>query len=158
MTCRLLLSNFRGIEKLSLELPNNGIILLDGNSGAGKTTILEALTFVLYDILHPYPRDGKKKKTFVELILPYICIYRQKRPNLLKVKTEDQEFLDQVAQIYINKKFGTVNNWLSSSYLKQNEICSFLTMTSSEKLTFIKELILSDNYDLYFNRTNDKIM
>ncbi len=48
---KLTMTNFRGIEELSLDFPETNVCVLAGENGAGKSSILDALAIVLSDVL-----------------------------------------------------------------------------------------------------------
>ena len=52
---KLTIQNFRGIEKLDLEL-KPGINILIGDNATGKTTVLEAMTIALGSFLTGVPK------------------------------------------------------------------------------------------------------
>lgn len=173
----LRLSRFRKIKNLEVTLPPDGIILLDGRSGIGKTSILEAISFVLYDDAGNtcYPRNERasKKKhgpTWVELTFPTgLIIYRQRRPNLLRILDVNQniDLMDDSAKFYINRIFGPLNNWLVGGYLTQGELCAFFSMSSDDKLNLLQQIPVLDkssgmivNAEIFgtqLNRTVEKI-
>src|SRR5690625_4974351 len=155
---RLYMENFRHIPQLSLDLPMNGVILIDGPSGIGKTTLLDAVSFVLYDKLgnscyHRGDRNVRKKhkSTLVDLTLSLngfnINIYRQRRSNLLRVTTDTGVLLDDVAQSYIDRLFGPYNTWLVGCMIKQERPSGFFTMNSQEKLALLQQLTLPARVD-----------
>lgn len=142
----LIISRFKAIESYSLTLPSKGVILLDGKTGSGKTSILEAISFVLYDESGNscYPRQDRNKKkhepTSVQLIFPNgLTLYRQRRPSAFKVVgpgvSLDQE---DVAQGYINRTLGPSSSWFAGCYLRQGENCAFFSMSPSDKLSFLE--------------------
>ena len=62
---------------ISFEEHNHGIFLITGDTGAGKTTIFDAISYALYDRTSGGLRDGnmmrshfasEETQTFVELI------------------------------------------------------------------------------------------
>jgi DNA repair exonuclease SbcCD ATPase subunit len=144
----LRLFRFRKIKNLEITLPPDGIILLDGRSGIGKTSILEAISFVLHDDAGNtcYPRDERSSKkkhdsTWVQLIFPNgLTISRQRRPNLLCVQDKDVNLMDDSAQCYINRIMGSFSNWLVGGYIRQGELCGFFSMSSDEKLDLLQQI------------------
>ena len=42
------MSNFRCHENKKIDLPEEGLVLLDGMSGQGKSTILDAFSYTLF--------------------------------------------------------------------------------------------------------------
>ena len=164
-------SNFRRIENLSVTIPENGIILLDGQTGIGKTTLLEAISFVLYDnagntCYNRKDRSSKKKHdpTWVELTLPYassstgrmrfppgLVIYRQRRPTLLRVIGEGIALEDGKnpgpAQGFLDRLFGPYSTWRVGGYIRQESVCEFFTMSPSDKLNLLQQLSLPDRFD-----------
>lgn len=165
---QLELSQFRGINHLDIKLASKGIVLLEGRSGTGKTTILEALSFVFYDGAKNscYPRNERNNKkkpppTWVRLTFPAeqaLEIYRQRRPNLLTVTGPNLNLVDDVAQAYLNDLIGPVDQWLVGGYLKFNKKCAFLSMTSQEKLKFLQELSLPGNFTQIMDKIHKKII
>lgn len=169
-------SRFRKIKSLEICLPSNGIVLLDGRSGIGKTSVLEAISFVLYDdagnTCYPRHERASKKKhdpTWVELSFPNgLTIYRQRRPNLLRVQGNGVNLMDDSAQSYINRTLGSLNNWLVGGYLRQRELCAFFSMSSDDKLSLLQQMSLSEHstglisspekFELLLNRTLEKII
>lgn len=140
---------FKGYETLDFETPIKGITLLSGESGTGKTSILDALSFSLYDSkskIYPWSSKGTRKPqpTWVEITLDDITIRRQKRSNLLQVTIKNETFEDQIAQNIINQKFGNSTLWNVASYMRQGSLCGFFGMMSSDKLKFFHELISFD--------------
>lgn len=126
---------------------NDGeLILLKGDSGAGKSTILRAIFWCLYGSMRGiYNNAGISKKCCVTLQINQLVIYRQKKPELLKVTlvTQDsgnQEYEDEIAQEVINKAFGSRDLWKSCSYIEQKERCSLLSGTASDRLTLLNQL------------------
>lgn len=168
----LKLLRFKGAENQSIEFPSDGVILLDGRSGIGKTTLLDAISFALYDNYKNscYPRsdrNSKKKQesTSVELTFPVsrnqttsgLSIYRQRRPNLLRVVGNNVSLMDDSAQHFIDQTFGSIRDWQAGGYLRQYDFCAFLSMSSSEKLEFLKGLSLPDSFEQLLEKSTNKL-
>lgn len=134
---KLTLTNFLCHESRIFEFDDNGLTLLSGVSGAGKTTIVKAVMFALFG-------TGTKVQTYgssscsVELELPSIHIIRTKRPNHLKVTESEDQFEDEAAQAIINKMFG--ETFKSYGYIQQNQLNSFILMSPTDKLVFLEHI------------------
>ena len=143
---KLILENFKCWDKKVLTLPENGIVLLNGKSGVGKTSILQAIYFAIYGKGTNLPRYGSNGKISVQLEFPFVKIKRSKKPNRLTVQLKNGFVLEDVpAQEHLNKAFGT--NFEVTSYIQQKGLNSFLTSSPAEKLEFLERMI-SNEFDI----------
>ncbi len=134
---KLKLKNFRCYLDREFDFGHDGLLLLSGQSGSGKTSILSAINFVLYG-------SGTKVTTFgktscsVQFEMDGLTITRTKRPNRLVVsEMEGIEYEDDAGQSIINEKFGT--SFDVTSYVQQNTLNSFIMMSPTEKLEFLEK-------------------
>lgn len=138
---KLILKNFRCHENKIFEFDDNGLILILGSSGQGKSTILNAILFVLYGV-------GKKLQTFgkttcsVEFEYKELKIIRTKTPNRLILNQNNLEYEDDAAQNIINNIFGS--NFDVVSYIPQNVVTSFIVKSPIEKLEFLEMFAFKD--------------
>lgn len=72
--------SYAGVETIDFTKAKNGVFLITGDTGAGKTTIFDAITYALYDQTSGGKRDGNmmrsqyanlSTKTYVELEFEY---------------------------------------------------------------------------------------
>lgn len=72
--------SYAGVETISFEVCDHGIFLITGDTGAGKTTIFDAITYALYDQTSGGRRDGDMMRsqyakedtpTYVQLTFSY---------------------------------------------------------------------------------------
>ena len=135
------LKNFRCYTNKTFDIKDNGLVLISGQSGVGKSTILIAINFCLYDV-------GKKIKTFgktscsVTIEINDLKIIRTKTPDTLTLIKDDKEFNDDAAQNIINQIFGEAFDVVS--YLQQNAFNSFISMSPTNKLDFIESFAFKD--------------
>ena len=61
---KLYLENFKSITKLDLDFSNHKIILLEGRAGQGKTSILEAIIYVLTGDLNERIQEFKRQSKY----------------------------------------------------------------------------------------------
>jgi len=139
---KLILKNFRCYTDKQFDFESNsGMVLLSGQSGVGKSTILLAINFVLYG-------EGKKLQTYgkkscrVEIHFNDMKIVRTKCPNRLVLNNTHDVYEDASAQSIINKKFGKTFN--VTGYISQNTLNSFVMMSPQEKLEFLESFAFSD--------------
>lgn len=150
---KIKITNFCNISYAEYDFGDFGITLLDGRSGIGKTTIMDAIYYVLYGSGFKYSTHTKtdsksnetKNQTIIELSTPEFIAMRSNKPNSFTVSISDSKtfYEDAAAQEYINKKMGSVFN--VSSYIAQNSFQSFITMDPADKLLFIEKLAFSEN-------------
>jgi hypothetical protein len=134
------LLNFRCWKKERFEFPETGLVLLSGNSGAGKSTILNAIHFALYGVGTKIISHGEKKCS-VHLVIQSFDITRTKGPNRLVLMYRDQQYEDQVAQNIIDEHFGT--NFTLTSFITQKMVNSFLSLPPTGKMEFLEKLMSS---------------
>lgn len=143
---RITFNHFRCWETLDIKIPIGIITLIRGNSGSGKTTILQGITWCLYgNIRLVAPNHLEKAKTRVILEMPYhnntiITIDRQKNPNRLLVTHNNNVYEDKVAQSMINDLFGTYDIWLASCYIGQGCRNNFLTAPNTGKMELLNSI------------------
>lgn len=135
------LINFRCFSKLQLQIPDQGVILLHGVSGTGKTTILKAINFVLFNKEQKIVKYNEKKCS-VTLKFKNTIITRTKSPNHLVLEIDNQKYEDDAAQEIINKKYGKY--FSITSYVAQKSIESFASLPLNEKMEFFNNLALKD--------------
>ncbi len=139
---KLSLFNFRCFKNFEVEIPeDNGVILLWGTSGIGKTTIFKAINFVLYGKEQKVIKHGEKK---CKVTLEYkdLIITRTKGPNHLTLKKGQIDFSDDPAQKEIEKTFG--KDFLLTNYMAQKSTESFFSMSNVDKSTFLHRLSIKD--------------
>ena len=149
------LKNFRCYENSSFDFGSNGIVLVAGGSGQGKTSILMAISFVLFGKGTKIITYGKNTCS-VSLTFEDMTIVRTKKPNRLQVIISDIPYEDETAQNIINKKFGETFN--TTGYIAQNARDSFVLMSPIEKLGFIERFAFQDvNISVIMKRCKDLI-
>jgi len=138
------MSNFKCFTSYNIILQAGKLILLKGNSGVGKTTIFDAITWCLY---------GKNKNvgnnTSVTITTTIITINRKRLPKNLIVKYNTKQYLDKSAQEIINEVFGSFRLWNVTSYLPQAERNIFFSLSKKEKFDVL--------YDVAFNNEDPRI-
>lgn len=138
---RITLDEFRCWNHLDITIPLGEITLIKGNSGAGKTTILQAITWCLYgNTRSVHPNHLEKAKTKVTISTPQFTITRQKNPNRLLLVQGTNTYEDKVAQSTINNLFVDCETWMSSCYISQGCRNAFLTSSNSGKMELLNSI------------------
>lgn len=150
--------NFRNVVNRCLNF-EKGIHLFEGESGIGKSTILEAFQWVLYGGKNVYPFGyDKSKKELTKVILKNNDwkITRTKPPECITVElVTGEKFVFDEAQKYINRFFGSKTFWESSYYLKQDCRNLLLFGSKEEKNNIVKEIVFGSDSD---DNTPDKYL
>jgi DNA repair exonuclease SbcCD ATPase subunit len=133
------LSNFRCYTDRHFNFPQ-GVILIDGPSGKGKSTLFQAIKYALYGNVKNVCRYGEKK-TSVRLKALELDILRTNIPARVVVTHNGRMYEDLEAQEMINRRFG--RQFDITSYMAQKGTSQFFTLSGSEKLGLLEELSLS---------------
>jgi len=140
----LTLNNFRCWENKSFSFKNNGIILLSGMSGKGKSTILNSILYAITGNVKNVATFGKEKtKLEVVLVIDDLIITRGKNPTRFMVKQGSKMYEENEAQSIIDHQFGT--EFKNISYIDQDNTYSFVYLTPETKMSFLRNLLLSND-------------
>lgn len=150
---KITLHNFRCYTERKIDLGDNGITLISGNSGKGKTTILVGIFFALFGQGNKLIKHGCTSCKVILEVDEKLIITRTKRPNTLTV---NGKYIGEDAQNIINEQFCTI--FRKTGYIEQNSMSSFLFMSSNEKLKFIEQFAFNHiDVASYKNKINKKI-
>jgi DNA repair exonuclease SbcCD ATPase subunit len=145
---RILLKEFRCWKNLSIDIPFGEVTLIKGDSGCGKSTILQAIVWCLYGKIQLVtPITKKVANTEVTLELPYYFNGKKDVLNITRKKSTrvtlshyKDIYEDKVAQEIINDLFGTYELWLASCYVGQGTRNTFLTAPNSGKMELLNSI------------------
>jgi DNA repair exonuclease SbcCD ATPase subunit len=130
-----------------LNISAEGVTLIHGRSGKGKSSILEAIAFVINGKGRNIVKAGKKSCSVTLRLVDGACITRSKRPNILTVQIPGGDKLeDDAAQGYVDQRFTSTFDIVA--YLRQSgKGASFVTLSPRDKLVFLEELAFH-GYDI----------
>ena len=141
------LTNFRCHRHQTFTFAS-GLNLIEGKSGQGKTTILDAISWCLLGKQRNVLTRGEKKCSVVlNLTTPegLLSLTRTKLPSRLTVSLPDGRMLeDDAAQEYVYQLIGGENFELTS-YMLQKGTTQFFTLPATEKRKFIESLSKQHN-------------
>lgn len=150
---RIVMTNFQKHRQNSFDFPTRGLVQLQGANGRGKSTILQAIYFALYGtIKKPYSFCATTCSVVLDIRDTHgLEITRSCRPNRVIVTLADGTTLeDDAAQALIDQKVLNETGFLASSYVRQGNQRSILSMTPTEQLEFIKGIAFdSDSNDRF---------
>lgn len=135
---KLKVENFRCYANKSFDFGKNHMTLISGTSGLGKSSIMQAIYFVLYGQGTKVVTTGKKS-CMVEFEFNEWKVTRKKGPNrlLLENTKTSQVYEDAEAQGVINEYFGFAFDVVS--YIDQNAVNSFIRKKPTERLYFLEQ-------------------
>lgn len=131
-----------------------GVTLVQGAGGAGKSSVLESLAFVLYNTSDRPQCLYTKKGCDVRLIIPKetirsehdLSIQRTTRPNILTVRLGEFEYLDEAAQGLIDKLLGPKEIFELGGYMRQQDPPHILQHgTMVERIAVLDKIVFRDD-------------
>lgn len=155
---KLQLQNFKKYKNLTLELPDTGMIRLDGASGAGKTSIIQAISYALYGKTSGSVNTWGEKSSSVKLDAFGLSIERTRGPNEVSC---NGSLSDEADALIASKLNMNRLEFELSSYIKQQQENSILALSPAEQLNLIHQIAFNgfspsdakENIKLF---TNDK--
>ena len=96
------LKNFKCWNDNTFDIPDEGVVLLSAESGTGKSSLLDAITWVIFGNIKSTLTFGATSG-HVKLWYDNIYVYRSKRPNRLVLKYDMKEYEDDTAQCKIDE-------------------------------------------------------
>jgi exonuclease SbcC len=152
---KITFKNFKQHQDREFIFPDRGLVLLNGGSGQGKTTILKGILQALFGTVNK-PYTFGTKVCSVDLELNNLKIMRQKGPNRLVVNGTE----DATAQDIIEKTLGMNEaEFMASSYIQQKMQSSLLTLSPADQLSFIEKLAFGENSpDKFKAKINDLVL
>jgi DNA repair exonuclease SbcCD ATPase subunit len=161
----LTIKGFRTIQEYECEFQHESITLISGPSGAGKTTLMNAIFWCLYGTLKNVRKFGTKTgPCSVKIDLGSVKITRSKSPEALLIEelgANDEitcSYKDDAAQERIINLYGSSMIWLSSCYLSQGTRNKFLESPPSERLALLSELCFSNQSpEEYLEKIEEKL-
>lgn len=153
------LQNIKCYDDQAFDFGDGGLALLSGQSGKGKSTIIQGIYFALFGTGSKITSFGKTSCS-VTLEFDGIKVHRSKGPGRLIVNDVIE---GDAAQQLINQKFG--DTFDVTGYIPQNAIKSFIMMSPSDKLGFLERFAFEET-DLqgiknrckeYVSATSDKL-
>lgn len=145
---KLTIKNFHNVEfKEYVFSPEQQITLIKGDSGTGKTTILDSIRWVLYNIgtdvinlKHP------KTEMYVELDIEDVVIKRMKNPIRLSIKHNGDVYEAETAQGFIDRRWGCSELWENTVYIGGDLFHVLMTGTQKEKMKFMNDIIHGNDF------------
>lgn len=140
---KIIIEHFSCWYQLELELNDEGITLVKGPSGVGKTTIFKAIAWCLYGQIRrvaPHASTGDHGRTSVTLWIEDMIVTRKKKPNVFEVKVGNNVLEGSPAQEYIIMRYGLYDSWLCACYVAQRMLNKFLLLTASERTSMLNKL------------------
>lgn len=126
------ISDFKNIPWYKYTLPPLGLILIEGKSGCGKTTLVSAIQFCLTGA-NRTRITNKKPKVTIEY--QNVTIMREKNPSRLLVqKSREPPLVDLSAQAWIDHN-------LNCMFISQHGHDSFFTATRLEKRRILEQIV-----------------
>lgn len=158
---KITIKNFRCHANLVVEFDTNRIVLIEGKSGVGKSTLFDAIYWCMYKEggrsvkVTPWETNNK---TLVEITFSSVCIRRTTMPSTLRVITNQETLDGTAAQSYIDELYGDSNYWMATSYMVQEEHNPLLFGSASVKTDLINRLCASDIQPaVYIEKVKEKI-
>ena len=146
---KIQLKNFRCFEDNIFNIKDRGLILISGESGKGKSTLLNSILYTLYGCLTKvttYGRKGCKTSLQIKINDKIYEIIRSKRKNVtlnIFIDSKKTSYIDEVAQSMINEEFGDVNKFKTCSYLIQKEQCKIFS-SAKDRDDFFRNMVFTD--------------
>ena len=168
------------------KLGSNGIYLITGDTGAGKTTIFDAITFALYGSASGDMRQNNMLRskyasgdtpTFVELIFLYkekeYKIRRNpeyerpaKRGGGTTTQKAEVELITDDGSVYVKnnevaEKIKEIlgvdcNQFRQIAMIAQGEFKKLLLSSTEERQKIFREIFRTKNYDVFQDKLKDK--
>jgi exonuclease SbcC len=132
------LENIKCYTDSKFDFGDEGIALLSGQSGRGKSTIIQGIYFALFGVGVKITSFGKTSCR-VTLEFDGMKVMRSKGPGKLLVNDVIE---GDAAQEIINKKFGV--SFDVTGYIPQNAVKSFIMMSPQDKLCFLEKFAFDD--------------
>jgi DNA repair exonuclease SbcCD ATPase subunit len=140
----LKLTNVRQHKNFEITLPNFGTVLVSGPSGAGKTSILDAIEDCLLGTGSEMQSwSGGTGEMLLKLEYPKpATIYRKRNPHYLEVECEGTKYVDEAAQGFILSHIlnMTPEEFDACAYIRQEGAGSLLTLSPADQMRFIQRL------------------
>ena len=174
---KITLKDFLSHENTVIEFQKNEKILLDGNSGSGKSSILEGIVFALYGISRSGIRDMIRKGTKKGLVC--LELIRDEEIFIItrSVTTGGKHLLDIVVQqangdrsSYPLSGIRELQNFIDheligASYLLfinsavylQGNADSFVAQTAPKRKELLLEIVKAEDYEKYYENARKEL-
>ena len=147
---KLKLTNFKCHRDAEFKFEEKGLTLVEGISGRGKSSILNAIVFGFYGkALRPFSHGTKTCTVELQSEKFDLKIKRTRVPNRLLVNHKDVTYEDDDGQEVIDKLLQVNSEEFQvSSYFDQRKQRSIFSMSPAEQLQFVETIA-------YYNKDHE---